>query len=161
MESSSDNCHTCLPSLFDIQIRHNKSECETFYIIEDMRKVITIALTIAALLFVVGCSKDDTPEVKTRDVSFKVCVSCDNLTLNDYYGSTLVQSVHKSDVDTTYIQLRGMAYGRHELELVIDGNRGRSEFVVSDSTAKAYSLSKVNIGITVDDEWDGEIIYEF
>ena len=126
-----------------------------------MRKVITIALTIAALLFVVGCSKDDTPEVKTRDVSFKVCVSCDNLTLNDYYGSTLVQSVHKSDVDTTYIQLRGMAYGRHELELVIDGNRGRSEFVVSDSTAKAYSLSKVNIGITVDDEWDGEIIYEF
>ena len=126
-----------------------------------MRKVITIALTIAALLFVVGCSKDDTPEVKTRDVSFKVCVSCDNLTLNDYYGSTLVQSVHKSDVDTTYLQLRGMAYGRHELELVIDGNRGRSEFVVSDSTAKAYSLSKVNIGITVDDEWDGEIIYEF
>ena len=126
-----------------------------------MRKVITIALTIAALLFVVGCSKDDTPEVKTRDVSFKVCVSCDNLTLNDYYGSTLVQSVHKSDVDTTYIQLRGMAYGRHELELVIDGNRGRSEFVVSDSTAKAYVLSTVNIGITVDDEWDGEIIYEF
>ena len=125
-----------------------------------MRQVITIALTIAALLFM-GCSKDDTPEVKTRDISFKVCVSCDDLTLNDYYGSTLVQSVHKSDVDTTYIQLRGMAYGRHELELVIDGNRGRSEFVVSDSTAKAYSLSKVNIGITVDDEWDGEIIYEF
>ena len=126
-----------------------------------MRQVITIALTIAALLFVVGCSKDDTPEVKTRDVSFKVCVSCDNLTLNDYYGSTLVQSVHKSDVDTTYIQLRGMAYGRHELELVINGKRGRSEFVVSDSTAKAYVLSTVNIGITVDGEWDGEIIYEF
>lgn len=125
-----------------------------------MRKVITIALTIAALLFM-GCSKDDTPEVKTRDVSFKVCVSCDDLTLNDYYGSTLIQSVHKSDVDTAYIDFKGMAYGKHELELVIDGNRGRSEFVVSDSTAKAYSLSKVNIGITVDDEWDGEIIYEF
>ena len=126
-----------------------------------MRKVITIALTIAALLFVVGCSKDDTPEVKTRDVSFKVCVSCDDLTLNDYYGSTLVQSVHKSNVDTAYIDFKGMAYGKHELVLVIDGKRGRSEFVVSDSTAKAYSLSKVNIGITVDDEWDGEIIYEF
>ena len=126
-----------------------------------MRQVITIVLTIAALLFVVGCSKDDTPEVKTRDVSFKVCVSCDDLILNDYYGSTIVQSVHKSDVDTAYVQLRGMAYGKHELELVIDGKRGRSEFVVSDSTAKAYSLSKVNIGITVDDEWDGEIIYEF
>lgn len=125
-----------------------------------MRQVITIALTIAALLFM-GCSKDDTPEVKTKDVSFKVCVSCDDLTLNDYYGSTLVQSVHKCDVDTAYVQLRGMAYGRHELELVIDGNRGRSEFVVSDSTAKAYVLSTVNIGITVDDEWDGEIIYEF
>ena len=125
-----------------------------------MRQVITIALTIAALLFM-GCSKDDTPEVKTRDISFKVCVSCDDLTLNDYYGSTLIQSVHKSDVDTAYIDFKGMAYGRHELELVIDGNRGRSEFVVSDSTAKAYSLSKVNIGITVDDEWDGEIIYEF
>ena len=126
-----------------------------------MRQVITIALTIAALLFVVGCSKDDTPEVKTRDVSFKVCVSCDDLTLNDYYGSTLIQSVHKSDVDTAYIDFKGMAYGRHELELVIDGNRRRSEFVVSDSTAKAYVLSTVNIGITVDDEWDGEIIYEF
>ena len=126
-----------------------------------MRKVITIALTIAALLFVVGCSKDDTPEVKTRDVSFKVCVSCDDLTLNDYYGSTLIQSVHKSDVDTAYIDFKGMAYGKHELELVIDGKRGRSEFVVSDSTAKAYNLSTVNIGITVDDEWDGEIIYEF
>lgn len=127
-----------------------------------MRQVITIALTIAALLFM-GCSKDDTPEVKTKDVSFKVCVSCDDLTLNDYYGSTLVQSVHKCDVDTAYVQLRGMAYGRHELELVIDGNRGRSEFVVSDSTAKAYVLSKVNVGITLtfDDEWDGEIIYEF
>lgn len=125
-----------------------------------MRQVITIVLTIAALLFV-GCSNDDTPEVKTKDVSFKVCVSCDDLTLNDYYGSTLIQSVHKSDVDTAYVQLRGMAYGRHELELVIDGKRGRSEFVVSDSTAKAYNLSKVNIGITVDDEWDGEIIYEF
>ena len=125
-----------------------------------MRQVITIALTIATLLFM-GCSKDDTPEVKTRDVSFKVCVSCDDLTLNDYYGSALVQSVHKSDVDTACIQLRGMAYGRHELELVIDGKRGRSEFVVSDSTAKAYNLSTVNIGITVDDEWDGEIIYEF
>lgn len=125
-----------------------------------MRQVITIALTIAALLFM-GCSKDDTPEVKTRDVSFKVCVSCDDLTLNDYYGSTLIQSVHKSDVDTAYIDFKGMAYGRHELELVIDGKRGRSEFVVSDSTAKAYVLSTVNIGITVDDEWDGEIIYEF
>ena len=125
-----------------------------------MRQVITIALTIAALLFM-GCSKDDTPEVKTRDVSLKVCVSCDDLILNDYYGSTIVQSVHKSDVDTAYVQLRGMAYGKHELELVIDGKRGRSEFVVSDSTAKAYSLSKVNVGITVDDEWDGEIIYEF
>lgn len=126
-----------------------------------MRQVITIALTIAALLFVVGCSKDDTPEVKTRDVSFKVCVSCDDLTLNDYYGSTLIQSVHKSDVDTAYIDFKGMAYGKHELELVIDGKRGRSEFVVSDSTAKAYNLSTVNIGITVEDEWDGEIIYEF
>ena len=126
-----------------------------------MRKAITIALTIAALLFVVGCTEDDTPEVKTRDVSFKVCVSCDDLTLNDYYGSTLVQSVHKSDVDTAYVQFKGMAYGRHELVLVIDGKRGRSEFVVSDSTAKAYVLSTVNIGITVDDEWDGEIIYEF
>ena len=125
-----------------------------------MRKVITIALTIAALLFM-GCSKDDTPEVKTRDVSFKVCVSCDDLILNDYYGSTIVQSVHKSDVDTAYVQLRGMAYGRHELELVINGKRGRSEFVVSDSTAKTYVLSTVNIGITVDGEWDGEIIYEF
>ena len=125
-----------------------------------MRQVITIALTIAALLFM-GCSKDDTPEVKTRDVSFKVCVSCDDLTLNDYYGSTLVQSVHKSNVDTAYIDFKGMAYGRHELELVIDGKRGRSEFVVSDSTAKAYVLSTVNIGITVDGEWDGEIIYEF
>ena len=90
-------------------------------------------------------------------------MSCDDLTLNDYYGSTLVQSVHKSDVDTAYVQLRGMAYGRHELELVIDGKRGRSEFVVSDSTAKDYSLSKVNVGITLtfDDEWDEEIIYEF
>ena len=126
-----------------------------------MRQVITIVLTIAALLFVVGCTEDDTPDVKTKDVSFKVCVSCDDLTLNDYYGSTLVQSVHKCDVDTAYVQLRGMAYGRHELELVINGKRGRSEFVVSDSTAKTYVLSTVNIGITVDDEWDGEIIYEF
>ena len=125
-----------------------------------MRQVITIALTIAALLFM-GCTEDDTPDVKTKDVSFKVCVSCDDLTLNDYYGSTLIQSVHKSDVDTAYIDFKGMAYGKHELELVIDGNRGRSEFVVSDSTAKAYVLSTVNIGITVDDEWDGEIIYEF
>ena len=125
-----------------------------------MRQVITIALTIAALLFM-GCSKDDTPEVKTRDVSFKVCVSCDDLTLNDYYGSALVQSVHKSNVDTAYIDFKCMAYGKHELELVIDGKRGRSEFVVSDSTAKAYVLSTVNIGITVDGEWDGEIIYEF
>lgn len=125
-----------------------------------MRQVITIALTIAALLFM-GCSKDDTPEVKTKDVSFKVCVSCDDLTLNDYYGSTLVQSVHKCDVDTAYIDFKGMAYGKHELELVIDGKRGRSEFVVSDSTAKGYILSTVNIGITVDDEWDGEIVYEF
>ena len=125
-----------------------------------MRQVITIALTIAALLFM-GCSKDDTPEVKTRDVSFKVCVSCDDLILNDYYGSTLIQSVHKSNVDTAYIDFKGMAYGKHELELVIDGKRGRSEFVVSDSTAKTYVLSTVNIGITVDDEWDGEIIYEF
>ena len=128
-----------------------------------MRQVITIALTIAALLFVVGCSKDDTPEVKTRDVSFKVCVSCDDLTLNDYYGSALVLSVHKSDVDTAYVEFKGMAYGKHELELVIDGKRERSEFVVSDSTAKAYSLSTVNVGITliIDDEWDEEIIYGF
>ena len=54
-----------------------------------MRQVITIALTIATLLFM-GSSKDDTPEVKTKDVSFKVCVICDDLTHNDYYGSTLV-----------------------------------------------------------------------
>lgn len=125
-----------------------------------MRNVITIAVTFAALLFV-GCSNDDTPEVLTKDVLFKVAVKCDDLTLNDYYGSTLVQSVHKSNVDTAYIDFKGMAYGKHELELVIDGNRGRSEFVVSDSTAKAYNLSTVNIGITVEDEWDGEIIYEF
>ena len=128
-----------------------------------MKNLIISIFAVLVLLLFMDCSKDDTPEVKTRDVSFKVCVSCDDLTLNDYYGSTLVQSVHKSDVDTVYVQLRGMAYGRHELELVIDGKRGRSEFVVSDSTAKAYSLSKVNIGITLafDDEWDEEIIYEF
>ena len=126
-----------------------------------MRQVITIALTIATLLFVVGCTEDDTPEVKTKDVSFKVCMSCDDLILNDYYGSTLVQSVHKSNVDTAYIDFKGMAYGKHELELVIDGKRGKTEFTVSDSTAKGYILSTVNIGITVDDEWDGEIIYEF
>ena len=126
-----------------------------------MRQVITIALTIATLLFVVGCTEDDTPDVKSKHVSFKVCVSCDDLILNDYYGSTIVQSVHKSDVDTAYVQLRGMAYGKHELELVIDGKRGKTEFTVSDSTAKGYILSTVNIGITVDDEWDGEIIYEF
>ena len=128
-----------------------------------MRQVITIALTIAALLFMVGCSKDDTLEVKTKDVSFKVCVSCDDLILNDYYGSTLVQSVHKSNVDTAYIDFKGMAYGKHELELVIDGKKGRSEFIVSDSTARGYTLSTVNVGITLtfDDEWDGEIIYEF
>lgn len=123
-----------------------------------MRNVV---ITLFAALMFIGCSNDDTPEVLTKDVLFKVCVSCDDLTLNDYYGSTLVQSVHKSDVDTAYVQLRGMAYGKHELELVIDDKRGRSEFVVSDSTAKAYVLSTVNIGITVDDEWDGEIIYEF
>ena len=52
-----------------------------------MRQVITIALTIAALLLFMGCSMDDTPEVKTKDVSFKVCVSCDDLIMNDYYGS--------------------------------------------------------------------------
>ncbi len=50
-----------------------------------MRKAITItALTIATLLFVVGCTEDDTPEVMTKDVSFKLCVSCEDLTLNDY-----------------------------------------------------------------------------
>ena len=123
-----------------------------------MRNVI---ITLFAALMFIGCSNDDTPEVLTKDVLFKVAVKCDDLTLNDYYGSTLVQSVHKSNVDTAYIDFKCMAYGKHELELVIDGKRGRSEFVVSDSTAKAYSLSKVNIGITVDDEWDGEIIYEF
>ena len=123
-----------------------------------MRNVI---ITLFAALMFIGCSNDDTPEVLTKDVLFKVAVKCDDLTLNDYYGSTLVQSVHKSNVDTAYIDFKGMAYGKHELELVIDGNRGRSEFVVSDSTAKAYNLSTVNIGITVDDEWDGEIIYEF
>ena len=101
-----------------------------------MRQVITIALTIAALLFM-GCSKNDTPEVKTKDVSFKVCVSCDDLILNDYYGSALVQSVHKSDVDTACTQLSGTAYGRHDLYIVINVKRGRSAFFVSDSTANA------------------------
>lgn len=127
-----------------------------------MRNVITIALTIATL-FLMGCSNDDTPEVLTKDVLFKVAVKCDDLTLNDYYGSSLVQSVHKSDVDTAYVQLNGMTYGKHELELVIDGKKGRSEFIVSDSTARGYTLSTVNVGITLtfDDEWDGEIIYEF
>ena len=126
-----------------------------------MKNLIISIFAVLVLLLFMDCSKDDTPEVKTRDVSFKVCVSCDDLIPNDYYGSALVQSVHKSNVDTAYIDFKCMAYGKHELELVIDGKRGRSEFVVSDSTAKAYSLSKVNVGITVDDGWDGEIIYEF
>ncbi len=125
-----------------------------------MRSVI---ITIFAALMFIGCSNDDTPEVPTKDVLFKVAVKCDDLTLNDYDGSNLIQSVHKSDVDTTYVQLKGMAYGKHELELVIDGKKGRSEFIVSDSTARGYTLSTVNVGITLtfDDAWDGEIIYEF
>lgn len=125
-----------------------------------MRNVI---ITLFAALMFIGCSNDDTPEVLTKDVLFKVAVKCDDLTLNDYYCSSLVQSVHKSDVDTAYVQLNGMAYGKHELELVIDGKKGRSEFIVSDSSARGYTLSTLNVSITLtfDDEWDGEIIYDF
>lgn len=115
----------------------------------------------AAALFFMGCSDNDTLGVHTKDVSFKIAVKCDDLTFNDYYGSTLVQSVHQSNVDTAYVQLNGMAYGKHELELLIDGKSGRGEFVVCDSTAKAYTLSAVNVGFVFDDERDDELTYEY
>lgn len=128
-----------------------------------MKDIFATTLIFAALFFA-GCSvEDDMPDVKTKDVSFRVCVKCDDLTLNDYYGASLVQSVHKTDVDTAYVELKDMAYGKHELELVIDGKKGMSDFMVSDSTSSAYLLSTVNanIGLTFDDTMDEEIIYEF
>ena len=128
-----------------------------------MKVRFTTALITAALCFA-GCSiENDMPEVKTKDVSFRVCVKCDELTFNDYYGSSLVQSVHKSNVDTAYVELKDMAYGKHELELVIDGKKGRHDFMVSDSTSCVYLLSTVNanIGLTFDDAMDEEVIYEF
>lgn len=81
--------------------------------------------------------------------------------MNDYYGSSLVQSVHKTDVDTAYIELKDMTYGLHELELVMDGKKERTVFMVSDSTSSAYLLSTVNVGLTFDDSMDEEVIYEF
>ena len=126
-----------------------------------MKVRFTTALITAALCFA-GCSiENDMPEVKTKDVSFRVCVKCDELTLNDYYGSSLVQSVHKTDVDTAYIELKDMTYGLHELELVMDGKKERTVFMVSDSTSSAYLLSTVNAGLTFDDSMDEEVIYEF
>lgn len=126
-----------------------------------MKDRFTTALITAALCFA-GCSiENDMPEVKTKDVSFRVCVKCDELTLNDYYGSSLVQSVHKTDVDTAYIELKDMTYGLHELELVMDGKKERTVFMVSDSTSSAYLLSTVNVGLTFDDSMDEEVIYEF
>ena len=126
-----------------------------------MKDRFTTALITAALCFA-GCSiENDMPEVKTKDVSFRVCVKCDELTFNDYYGSSLVQSVHKSNVDTAYVELKDMAYGKHELELVMDGKKERTVFMVSDSTSSAYLLSTVNVGLTFDDSMDEEVIYEF
>lgn len=126
-----------------------------------MKDRFTTALITAALCFA-GCSiENDMPEVKTKDVSFRVCVKCDELTLNDYYCSSLVQSVHKTDVDTAYIELKDMTYGLHELELVMDGKKERTVFMVSDSTSSAYLLSTVNVGLTFDDSMDEEVIYEF
>ena len=126
-----------------------------------MKVRFTTALITAALCFA-GCSiENDMPEVKTKDVSFRVCVKCDELTFNDYYGSSLVQSFHKSNVDTAYVELKGMAYGKHELELVMDGKKERTVFMVSDSTSSAYLLSTVNVGLTFDDSMDEEVIYEF
>ena len=126
-----------------------------------MKDRFTTALITAALCFA-GCSiENDMPEVKTKDVSFRVCVKCDELTFNDYYGSSLVQSVHKTDVDTAYIELKDMTYGLHELELVMDGKKERTVFMVSDSTSSAYLLSTVNVGLTFDDSMDEEVIYEF
>lgn len=126
-----------------------------------MKVRFTTALITAALCFA-GCSiENDMPEVKTKDVSFRVCVKCDELTFNDYYGSSLVQSVHKSNVDTAYVELKDMAYGKHELELVMDGKKERTVFMVSDSTSSAYLLSTVNVGLTFDDSMDEEVIYEF
>ena len=126
-----------------------------------MKVRFTTALITAALCFA-GCSiENDMPEVKTKDVSFRICVKCDELTFNDYYGSSLVQSFHKSNVDTAYVELKGMAYGKHELELVMDGKKERTVFMVSDSTSSAYLLSTVNVGLTFDDSMDEEVIYEF
>lgn len=126
-----------------------------------MKVRFTTALITAALCFA-GCSiENDMPEVKTKDVSFRVCVKCNELTFNDYYGSSLVQSVHKSNVDTAYIELEDMTYGLHELELVMDGKKERTVFMVSDSTSSAYLLSTVNVGLTFDDSMDEEVIYEF
>ena len=102
-----------------------------------MKDRFTTALITAALCFA-GCSiENDMPEVKTKDVSFRICVKCDELTLNDYYCSSLVQSVHKSNVDTAYVELKDMTYGLHELELVMDGKKERTVFMVSDSTSSA------------------------
>ena len=126
-----------------------------------MKVRFTTALITAALCFA-GCSiENDMPEVKTKDVSFRICVKCDELTLNDYYCSSLVQSVHKSNVDTAYVELKDMTYGLHELELVMDGKKERTVFMVSDSTSSAYLLSTVNVGLTFDDSMDEEVIYEF
>lgn len=82
-----------------------------------MKVLFTTTLLIAALCFI-GCSvEEDMHEAKTKDVSFRVCVKCDDLTLNDYYGSAIVQSVNKTNVYTAYVELNGMAYGLHELNL--------------------------------------------
>ena len=106
----------------------------------------------------ISCSKD--VEVKTKDVSFKVATKCSDLVVSDYYNSRLVNSVHKVNVDTAWIEFADMVYGRHELELSINGRRqGCREFFVTDSTARAYLLYTVNMGIQVDSAWAGIIDY--
>ena len=106
---------------------------------------------LLSLLPLVGlsCAHDDQTGTPAKDVTFEIVAPCEDLTLNDYYSSKLLQSAHRSHVDTCWVEFR-MPYGRHEIELTINGRTGRETFLVTDTTVRRYRLSDLTFGITID-----------
>lgn len=118
-----------------------------------MNKTLLVTLM---LLINISCVRDDQAMKPAKDVTFEIIANSEDLTLNDYYDSRLLQSAHRSHVDTCWIEFL-MPHGTHEIELTINGTTSRSTFNVTNTTARRYRMNVVSFGISIDTIW-GEII---
>lgn len=116
---------------------------------------------IQTSFLIASCSSND--DLPTKDVTFEVPITCAHLTLTDYYGNDILNSVTLHDIDSVaYIDFNSMPYGNHTLELTTGDNTSSASFVVSDATSRTYTINlTTSLNFHINPEWSPDTLHYY